>query len=257
MVASAVELSSPRPSACGGAEVEFVDDDGVAHRQLLETGWSVAFERARPVREFGSYRGQRNWPGWWWFSGTGDLVGYESWVERDALMVLDADPAVAVVASQPMRLHWTTAGGDAHCHVPDFFARRTDGTAALVDVRPGRRVRGEDAAVVDQTAGLADQVGWEYQEVGELPAVRAANLRWLAGYRYPRCAQPVVMAALREAFTVPRPLWATATTVGDPIAVLPVLFSMLRRGQLGADLVGRLLGPHSTVWPGQYSGWGS
>jgi len=39
-------------------------------------------------------RGQRNWPGWWWFSRIGEHVGYESWVERDVLMALDADRLV-------------------------------------------------------------------------------------------------------------------------------------------------------------------
>ena len=58
-----------------------------------------------PVRGFASFRGQRNWPGWWWFSRTGEHVGYESWAERDVLMALDADPGVEVVASQPMWLH--------------------------------------------------------------------------------------------------------------------------------------------------------
>ncbi|HEY4377874.1 MAG TPA: hypothetical protein VGM93_11985, partial [Acidimicrobiales bacterium] len=35
------------------------------------------------------------------------LVGYESWVERDAAMALDFDPAVVALASQPFRLAWT------------------------------------------------------------------------------------------------------------------------------------------------------
>lgn len=36
-------------------------------------------------------------------------MGYESWVERDRLMVLDADPEVIAVAAQPMWLHWVDA----------------------------------------------------------------------------------------------------------------------------------------------------
>ena len=66
-----------------------------------------------PVRGFASFRGQRNWPGWWWFSRTGVHVGYESWVERDVLMALDADPGVEAVASQPMWLHWADESGQA------------------------------------------------------------------------------------------------------------------------------------------------
>ena len=43
---------------------------------------SVRFERARPVREFPTYCGQRNFPGLWWSSTMRDLVGYETWLER-------------------------------------------------------------------------------------------------------------------------------------------------------------------------------
>jgi hypothetical protein len=40
----------------------------------------------------------------------------------------------------------------------------------------------------DLWSAVAGEVGWAYDRVGELPAVRAANLRWLAGYRHPRYA---------------------------------------------------------------------
>jgi hypothetical protein len=79
-------------------------------------------------------------------------------------------------------------------------------------------------------------VGWEYQRVGELGPVLAANLRWLAGYRHPRYAQPPLMGRLREVFAAPARLRAGAAALGDPVAVLPVLFGMLWRGVLAADL---------------------
>ena len=53
------------------------------------------------MQGFASFGGQRNWPDWWWFSGTGEHFGYEPWVERDVLMALDADPDVDAVALQP------------------------------------------------------------------------------------------------------------------------------------------------------------
>ena len=81
---------------------------GGRERRPLAACWSARFERVSPVRGFASFRGQRNWPGWWWFSRTGEHVGYESWVERDVLMALDADPGVEAVASQPVWLHWVS-----------------------------------------------------------------------------------------------------------------------------------------------------
>jgi hypothetical protein len=52
----------------------------------------------------------------------GDHVGFESWLERDLVMLLDADPTVAAVVSQPFWLSWP-GGGRRIRHAPDFFAR--------------------------------------------------------------------------------------------------------------------------------------
>jgi hypothetical protein len=230
-----------------GVEAEYVDPGRGRVRAPLAVCWPLRFERMSPVRGFASFRGQRNWPGWWWFSRTGVHVGYESWAERDVLMALDADPGVEAVASQPMWLHWVSEAGKARRHAPDFFVRRVDGTGVLVDVRPDDRVSPADQAVFDATAAMAGQVGWAYDRAGELPAVRAANLRWLAGYRHPRFACGPVMAALAEVFTESGPLRAGAARVGDPVAVLPVLFAMLWRGTLAADLDSRVLDSAAVV----------
>src|SRR6266700_2732199 len=92
-------------------EAEFIDADGTVRREPLSRCWSVAFERVSPVRGFASFRGQRNRPGLRWFASTGEHVGHESWLERDRLMALDADPEVVGVAAQPMWLRWTTESG--------------------------------------------------------------------------------------------------------------------------------------------------
>lgn len=236
------------PSAlCAAVEVEFAGLDGV-RREPLRDCWGVRFERVGPVRRFPSFRGQRNWPGLWWFATTGEHVGYESWVERDALMALDADRDVVAVAAQPMWLHWVDGGtGRAVRHAPDFFVRRSDGGGVVIDVRPDDRIPEKDAAVFAVTARICAEVGWDYRRVGELAPVAAANLRWLSGYRHPRCARPQPMALLREVFAVPTPLLVGAGSVGDPIAVLPVLFAMLWRRELVCDLDTTLLGPSSRV----------
>jgi len=57
--------------------------------------------------------------------------------------------------------------------------------------------------------------------------VVAANHRWLAGYRHPRCGDPQTAARLREVFAGDRPLMAGAEAAGDPIATLPVLFHLM------------------------------
>jgi hypothetical protein len=240
-------LARWRPGAAGGVEVEFVGADGVMRREPLGGCWNLAFERVAPVRGFASFRGQRNRPGLWWFSRTGEHVGHESWLERDRLMALDADPEVVRVAAQPMWLHWVTESGRPVRHAPDFFARRADGTGVVIDVRPDDRIGEKDAAVFAATAQVCAEVGWEYQRAGELGAVRAANLRWLSGYRHPRFAQPGLAARLGEVFVQPGPLLAGAAMAGDLVAVLPVLFGMLWRGELAADVEAGLLGAATLV----------
>ena len=221
--------------------------DGVIRREPLNGCWNLAFERVAPVRRFASFRGQRNRPGLWWFSRTGEHVGHESWLERDRLMALDADPEVVGVAAQPMWLHWATDSGRRVRHAPDFFARRADGTGVVIDVRPDERIGEKDAAVFAATAQVCAQVGWDYQRAGKLGPVRAANLRWLSGYRHPRFAQSGVAARLGEVFADPGPLLAGAAAAGDPVAVLPVLFGMLWRGELAADVETGLLGAATLV----------
>ena len=205
-----------QPGAAGGVEVEFAGGDGVVRREPLGGCWNLAFERVAPVRGFASFRGQRNRPGLWWFSRTGEHVGHESWLERDRLMALDADPEVVGVAAQPMWLHWVTESGRPVRHAPDFFARRADGTGVVIDVRADERIGEKDAAVFAATAQVCAEVGWEYQRAGELGPVRAANLRWLSGYRHPRFAQPGVAARLGEVFAEPGPLLAGASRGGGP-----------------------------------------
>ena len=75
-------------------EIAYVDAESVARRLALIDAWSVPFEECMPVRGFPSYKGQRNHVGRWWTATTGSLVGYESWLERDWLMLLDFDPDV-------------------------------------------------------------------------------------------------------------------------------------------------------------------
>ena len=220
--------------------------DGRQRRERLELCWNIAFERAAPARELASYRGQRNFPGWWYFSRTKTHVGFESWLERDHLMVFDADPKVVSVSSQPFWLHWSVEGRERR-HAPDFFVRLQSGEAIVVDVRPDDRIEPADAEAFAVTGRACTAVGWQYRRVGELDAVLAANLRWLAGYRHSRCRQADRVSALLEVFARPQELLDGVRTVGDPVAVLPVLFHLLWTRELRTDLTSTVLGPRSLV----------
>jgi hypothetical protein len=74
---------------------------GVEVRGSLADVTERAFEEAGPVREFPSYRGQRNLPGLYWAATMLRHVGFESWLERDHAISMDFDPRVTWFASQP------------------------------------------------------------------------------------------------------------------------------------------------------------
>ncbi|MFI9740764.1 TnsA-like heteromeric transposase endonuclease subunit [Nocardia sp. NPDC052278] len=201
------------------------------------------------MRSFPSYRGQSAFAGWWWLATTGEHVGHESWLERDNLIALDFDPDVVGVVSQPFWLHWTD-DVRARRHAPDYFVRMRDGAGLVVDVRADDRIEPEDAAAFAATERACDQVGWGYRRVGVLDPVLAANLRWLAGYRHPRCLRPGLVAEVERVFDGRIELGCGVAAVGDPIVVLPTVFHLLWSGRLAADLTGAVLGMSTVVGVG-------
>jgi hypothetical protein len=219
-----------------GFRVGYVSEDGMQHQVPLADARAVRFEVMMPARRFAARKGQRHLPGLWWSSTITGHVGYESWLERDQVMWLDWDRAVVGIASQPFWLSWTGPDGKGVAHAPDFFARRADGSAVVVDCRPVERRPAGDLAKFEATRRACELAGWEYRLVGAPDAIATANLRWLAGYRHPRHNLPGPAGALRAAFAEPAPLLAGAEAVGDPIAVLPVLFHLLWRHELVTDL---------------------
>ena len=221
------------------ADVEVCWVDARLRRQVAGLGGvaGVAFEDAVPVRDFPSYQRERHLPGLWWLATTGRHVGFESWLERDHAMLLDFDRGVCGLASQPFTLTWRDLAGKKVSHTPDYFARMLDGSAVVVDVRPADRVKPADAAKFAMTASACAAVaGWSFRLVHEPDLVLAANVRWLSGYRHPRHDRSQVSGLLREVFTGGQELLAGAEMAGDPIGVLPVLFHLMWRGDLLADV---------------------
>ena len=178
-----------------------------------------------PVRSFPSFRGQRSFPGWYWSATMGRRVGFESWVERGHLVALDFDPVVTAIVSQPFWLHWRTPAG--------------------IDSRPEGVADDGDREAFAATARACEVLGWDYAVCGEVDPVVAANHRWLAGYRHPRCGDLAAEARLLEVFGSGLPLMEGAEEAGDPIATLPPLFHLMWRRELLADL--SLVMSHRTV----------
>ncbi|MGP4105146.1 TnsA-like heteromeric transposase endonuclease subunit [Nonomuraea sp. KM90] len=217
-------------------ELSWLGERGAVRRPLGDAV-DVGYESVPPVREFVSYRGQRHFPGLYYAATMDAHVGFESWLERDHAMLLDFDPQVVGFASQPFWLWWRDeTSRRERSHAPDFFARTADGTALVIDCRPVERRDVRSAESFSVMGRACELAGWAYRLVGELEPTRAANLRWLAGYRHRRHGETGMVPAVVAAFTVPGPLLAQAATVSDPIEVLPVVFHLLWTGQLTTDL---------------------
>lgn len=222
-------------------EVSFVGQTGSVLRRSLSDCATFGFEQVEPVRRFRWSRSERHFPGWYWSATTGGHVGYESWLERDRLILLDFDREISGICSQPFWLHWHD-GVRLRRHAPDYFVRRTDGSGLVVDVRAGERVEAGDAAVFATTAQACRPVGWSFTRVGTPGQVLMANVRWLSRYRHPRCRNPDVVERLLEMPGGPRGLFETAGRAEERLAVLPTLYHLLWNGELSAmDLQQRLL----------------
>ncbi len=153
----------------------------------------VLFEDADPVREFPSWPGKRNFEGKLWMASTAQHVPFESFWERSFLTSLDRAGDVVGVASQPMWIRWRSP---KRSHAPDYFVRRSDGSALLVDVKPVELIKPEDSIKFELTRQLAAALGWSYLVFDQLPGATQANLRFLLRYRDPAWLEGVDIAAL-------------------------------------------------------------
>ena len=139
-------------------ELSYVDAVRERQRRPLLDCVTARFEDVAAVRPFRWSRGERHFSGWYWAATTGQHVGFESWLERDRLLLMDFDPEVAGIASQPFWLHWHD-GKRERRHAPDYFVRRRDGSAVVVDVRADERIEPKDAEAFEVTRLACVQAG--------------------------------------------------------------------------------------------------
>jgi len=218
-----------------GVQLVYADDRDRRQVVALEDAAAVDFGRTRPFRKPPAYRGQRNFPGWWWSATTRSHVVYESWLQRHYIIEADRDVRVTGIAGQPFELAWPE-GKNRVRHVPDLFCRIFDGGGVVTDCRPVSRANDGFRHKSAVTAAACSMIGWDFRVVGEPDPVWAANLRWLAGYRHPRFGDEHLEATLLELFACPQSLGDVAGQAGDPIRVRPALFHLLWRGRLSGDL---------------------
>ena len=106
----------------------------------------------------------------------------------------------------------------------------------VLDSRSAQLVGEREREAFAVTGRACAALGWRYAVWDRLDGVVVANQRWLAGYRHPRCFDEHIAARLLEVFNGPRALMDGAELVGDPLGVLPVLYHLLWKQLLVADL---------------------
>ena len=217
-------------------------------RYCTETGDEVVTDLAgadaslivvgAPVREFAWRPHQGHYPGWLWTATTRSLVGYESLLERDRVLLGDFEPSVTAIASQPF---WVCGrdGSELRRHAPDYLLQRRDGSFVVVDVKPARMCREPKvAAVLDWSGRICAARGWRYEVFhGEDPTV-LSNLRFLAIGRRLEFLEPGCVGALErvrvDGMTLAQ---AEAQVAGfDPLDVRAATLSLLWRQVWVTDL---------------------
>ncbi len=183
----------------GGVEFRYTSPEGEDVVTTLAAAQPDLVVAGMPVRRFGWHAGMRHYPGWWWSSTRGDLIGYESLLERDRLMLADFDPDVVAIASQPFGITgWT--GGSVRRHVPDYLLRMAADRVLVVDVKPAELLsKPAVAEVLDWTAHLMAERGWRYEVWSGAPEPRLSNVRFLAQGRRRSLVDPAALSALNAA----------------------------------------------------------
>lgn len=199
----------------------------------------VAFETCSPVRLFSSWRGKRNYSGSYWSSKNQGHVGFESLYERTALMVLDREPSVVAISSQPMWIFWPT-GSAPTSHAPDFFIRHDNGDGEIIDVRPHERVDETATASFEATRLLCEPQGFRYRVMSDLDQILDQNLRFLSRYRT-QAWQPALVDLVRVEKTLDRPmsirtLLVLVATKDQESTTLGWIYWLIWVGRLQPDL---------------------
>ena len=125
-------------SAAVGFDLSYLESDGSGLAEVcrpLTVCWSTRFEDVAPAREFPFLCRPAQLP-WFGVSRMGVLVGFESWLERDQVMMLDYSPQVRAFSARPFWLTWSPEGKETTCSGLLRPALGWDGSGGRC---PGRR----------------------------------------------------------------------------------------------------------------------
>lgn len=112
----------------------------------------------------------------------GDVVQYESILERDYIQLLEADPGVLRYSEQPKPICWSD-GEESYTTTFDFVVVRTDKSKYLAEVKPLEKVRKYKldelyghARAAAWSVGYSDLELWTDREIRAMPRLGNAEL---------------------------------------------------------------------------------
>ncbi|HAN24558.1 MAG: TnsA-like heteromeric transposase endonuclease subunit [Microbacterium sp.] len=211
-----------------------VDVVELAHARL------ALFDAAIPWRTFRWYRKQQHMSGSYWSATMQDPVGYESRLEYANLLLLDFDPRVTWILSQPFLMQGDDRG-KTRKHIPDYLVAHADHSVCVVDVKPAAKL-GLPAVrdSLDWSRRVIERHGWEYRVLTEPAPVMFTNVQFLAGYRREFQFRADEVRAAMRAFTGPMTFGEavrTATPIaGDAQFARSLVLHLLWKRQLRTDL---------------------
>ena len=208
---------------------------------LVEWDWSAGDpdpRALRPVRRPRSGAQSKHIPVRAFSTTTGNHLQLESGLEHDLVRLLDQEPTVTWLVSQPCLLAWRT-GQLERGHVPDLLSVDADGLVSLWDVKAPAAASSEAFAEVRAlTEAACAQVGWRYNAFTGLASAHRHNLIWLHGFR----SKPSWSAA-HEAAVLEH--CASGCTLGDLLKAVDaeataVVWHLIWTRRVSVDLTHRL-----------------
>lgn len=200
------------------------------------------------------------------------MVAFESTLERDFLILAEADRSVATVTEQPLAIPYVAPGGRRAVYVPDFQVERRDGGVVIAEIKykeeldeRGRQLRPRFRAAFE----YAKANGWRFRlyHEGRIRTPLLRNLGFLRGYpdahhAYQAGEEHIVARLEAMGTATPRTLLAAAYACDDNrTRAIAVLWGLVGSGRIVADLTVpltmesplRVASWGGTDWPGPHA----
>ena len=168
---------------------------------------------------------------------------YESALERDFLITLEADPAVVSYEIQSLQLQYRDLTGRARRYTPDVFVVRRGGVRELCEVKYAsdiQRLRTEHRERWLAAYRHCQEQGWRFLMITEHHARTARTRNWLflSGFRvltFPVGLLNALLAALADGGPMTVAEWVTRADRPQP-EVLPALWHLMCSGRVKVNM---------------------